>query len=409
MKGDIFAGVEAGGILSAETFWFPPIAKSTEKSVQGGNQQQNEEIASYDPKNKLKLAAISGKASVVAGAGASGEFGVKIQGGVFIFTAHAKAVFGIGCSGSVDLELNGESLNEFVDCLLGVLKKSEFRRLSAFGEVDANGINQDFEHLNDLLTIATALGLTFAKAILLPFDVWQDYKKQALSKEYAPFLASKINTEDPKLKRNMQRWMVKMPPETLANLLNVLCQKQSGSLLNYRDDVIDAKTDNLNQANAILKIMEWLANDSAETDDTNQRQWKETLISMAGVNKAEKSKLKDWQGYQDSWFKLAEFIEEVSSTQQSRLETDMKKYYSDFSTELGANMVLIKEESMASVGYTASIGSAITTPRVAYRVYPYSVVKDHDNGLENYEYVKLDSDSKVTRTRINWSFSDVEL
>ncbi|MGF1910113.1 LysM domain-containing protein [Vibrio kasasachensis] len=408
VKGDIFAGVEAGGILTAEAFWFPPketsAAKKTSKQEGTTKPPKEKVIATYDPKEKLKLAAISGKATVAAGVGASAEFGIKLQGGVFIFTAQAKLVYGAGCGGSLEMELNGTSLNQFVDCLLGVLKQSEFRRISAFGEVDANGMNKDFELLNDVLTIATALGLTFAKAMLLPFDVWDDYKKQALSQDYAPFLASKINEQDPTVQAKMRTWVVALPPETLANLLSALCAKQKWSRTDSKGDTIYASVDNKNQAAAVVKIMDWLAYDKNETDLVNQRQWKETLISMADLPYSgdNKNHTAEWQGYKESWFKLAYF---VSQSGKGSLNEDFSRQ----SITLSKNMVLTQYDEV----FPISMGATIKK----YHAYPVENVINIGEGVGAYakvvkktglaeEHWQLHEDKEVI---INWSLDDVGL
>ncbi|OLQ90134.1 hypothetical protein BIY22_03780 [Vibrio panuliri] len=421
VKGDVFAGVEAGGVLTAEAFWFPPIAKQAElvqsvqpdpkpQALQNKSQQpesapsqtkQDDASVTYDKEGKLKLGAISGKAAVSAGAGASAEFGVKMQGGVFIFTAQAKLVFGVGCGGSVDLELNGNSLNDFVDCLLGVLKQSEFRRISAFGEADENGINKDFELLNDVLTIATAFGLTFAKAMLLPFDVWQDYKKQSLSKEYAPFLASNINNDDPKLTIKMRTWIVALPPETLANLLKALSVTQLGVREGSKGERIRAEQDNLNQAKAIVQIMKWIADDKNKTNLINQRQWKESLIAMADLPKDTKDYVVEWEGFKDSWLRLARY---VSDTNDLYLADE----FSEYSVFLSKNMVLTQYDDVVPVGLGVTIKK--------YHAYcKANVINSHEGVGTNAKIIKetglADNHWQLVETQeeiINWSLNDVK-
>ncbi|EGU43679.1 hypothetical protein VII00023_00425, partial [Vibrio ichthyoenteri ATCC 700023] len=176
--------------------------------------------------------------------------------------------------------------------------------------------------------------LSASKALLIPFNVWQDYKKEALSKEYAPFLARNINEEDDKRKsEKVRQWVVKLPPETLSNLLTALSQKQYNTRFDGEGRPIRAATDNQNQAAAIVKIMQWLATDVSESDEINQRQWKEALIAMADLPKYSKDYSAEWDGYKQQWFKLAAFIK---NTENNKVIIGFTQY----SKQLCANMVL---------------------------------------------------------------------
>ncbi|WP_038219563.1 LysM peptidoglycan-binding domain-containing protein [Vibrio sp. N418] len=393
---DVFAGVEAGGSLTAAVYWAPPTPPSSKKTIEPNNPA---------PKvtNLQKLGSVQGSLAAAAGVGAQAEFRLAIQGGILLVIAKAGLVFGPGCQGKTEIVVDTERLDEFLDCLLGVLKKSNFRRLSVFGEADENGVNDDFELLNDILTIATGLGLSASKALLIPFNVWQDYKKEALSKEYAPFLARNINEEDDKRKsEKVRQWVVKLPPETLSNLLTALSQKQYNTRFDGEGRPIRAATDNQNQAAAIVKIMQWLATDVSESDEINQRQWKEALIAMANLPKYSKDYSAEWDGYKQQWFKLAAFIK---NTENNKVIIGFTQY----SKQLCANMVLTKQKSYTATGIIGGV------ERYEYATYPTRCVPNASLGQGTLAIVSRQTDLATNRWHleqtneiiINWSLDEI--
>lgn len=170
---DAFAGVEAGGTLGATVYWAPPEVKCVTQSK--------------PPKPPKKLGSIDGKLSGSFGAGYHAEFRLLVQGGVIILVASAGLVVGPGCTGKVAINIDANAADEFIGCLLGVLKQSHFRRLAIFGEADANGINDSFNELNSLMTLVLGMGLSVAQVSLMPVTALAGYKQQVLSQEYAPF------------------------------------------------------------------------------------------------------------------------------------------------------------------------------------------------------------------------------
>ena len=83
--------------------------------------------------------------------------------------------------------INALAADEFIGCLLSLLKQSNFSRLDAFGGVDENGVNHSFELLNDMLTLALALGITIADVVLIPIEVFSTLKRYAVN---IPFLVA---------------------------------------------------------------------------------------------------------------------------------------------------------------------------------------------------------------------------
>lgn len=385
---DAFAGVEAGGTLGATVYWAPPAVKFVTQS--------------NAPKAPKKLGSIDGKLSGSFGAGYHAEFRLLIQGGVIILVASAGLVVGPGCSGKVAINLDANAADEFIGCLLGVLKQSHFRRLAIFGEADANGVNDSFNELNDLMTLAVGLGLNLAQVLLMPVTVLADYKQQVLSKEYAPLLANSIL--DSQKQAVTQRWVMALPPETLSNLFTSLIQKQTNSRKDVNGVVIaTADKDNESQVQAIVQIMQWLASDESVGEAANQRQWKETLIAMGKLPAGKKDHQIEWQTYQAQWLNLARFVKEFGSADRERLI----RLFDQESKNLCKNMVLTRYDE----SYQSGLLVGIKKP-TQYFAYPIDLVQNpevgqkaqviKETGLAPNHYDIVQTDEII----INWSIYD---
>ncbi len=379
---DAFAGVEAGGTLGAAVYWAPPEVKCVTQSK--------------PPKPPKKLGSIDGELSGSFGAGYHAEFRLLIQGGVIILVASAGLVVGPGCTGKVAINLDANAADEFIGCLLGVLKQSHFRRLAIFGEADADGINDSFNELNSLMTLAFGLGLGLAQVLLMPATALTDYKQQVLSQEYAPLLASRVL--DSEKQTVTQRWVVALPPETLSNLFLSLIQKQTSSRRDSNGLVMaTAEEDNETQAQAIVQIMQWLTADTSVGEEANQRQWKETLIAMGKLPAGKKDHQVEWQTYQAQWLRLARFV-------KSRSNKDLMDYFDQYSKILCKNMVLTRYDESFQSGLLAGIPKP-----TQYFAYPIGMVQNPVVGQKVQIWLETESQSELVKkneTIINWSIHE---
>ncbi|EPX3983836.1 LysM peptidoglycan-binding domain-containing protein [Vibrio cholerae] len=371
---DAFAGVEAGGTLGATVYWAPPEVKCVTQSK--------------PPKPPKKLGSIDGKLSGSFGAGYHAEFRLLVQGGVIILVASAGLVVGPGCTGKVAINIDANAADEFIGCLLGVLKQSHFRRLAIFGEADANGINDSFNELNSLMTLVLGMGLSVAQVSLMPVTALAGYKQQVLSREYAPFLARRITDTDKT--EVMRQWIVTLPPETLCNILSSLVQGQSRT---------KQKANQL-QAQAIVQIMQWLSADKSVGEEANQRQWKETLIAMGKLPAGKKDHQVEWQTYQAQWLRLARFVKEFGSAERGRLI----RLFDQESKMLCKNMLLTRyDESFQS-------GLLVGVPKpTQYFAYPIGLVQNPVVGQKVQIWQETESHLELVKkneTIINWSIHE---
>ncbi len=366
-------------------YWAPPEVKCLTKSK--------------PPKPPKKLGSIDGKLSGSFGAGYHAEFRLLVQGGVIILVASAGLVVGPGCTGKVAINIDANAADEFIGCLLGVLKQSHFRRLAIFGEADANGINDSFNELNSLMTIALGMGLSLAQVSLMPVTALAGYKQQVLSREYAPLLANSVL--DSKKQTVTQRWVMALPPETLSNLFSSLIQKQTSSRRDSNGLVIaTAEQGNESQAQAIVQIMQWLSADKSVGEEANQRQWKETLIAMGKLPAGKKDHQVEWQTYQAQWLRLARFVKEFGSAERGRLI----RLFDQESKMLCKNMLLTRYDESFQSGLLAGIPKP-----TQYFAYPIGLVQNPVVGQKVQIWLEIESQCELVKkneTIINWSIHE---
>ena len=371
---DVFAGVQAGGVLSISVHWLPPSP-------------------SRRPATVKKLGSVKGELAGSFGVGAHAGFRLIVQGGLLVVEASAAWALGPGCKGGVAIGVDAFAADEFIGCLLGALKQSGFRQLAVFGEAGDNGINDSFMMLNDILTFAVGMGLTVSQALLMPVTSWSDYRQQVMSREYAPVLAKHII--DPETQTTTQRWIVSLPPESLSNLLKSLVQRQNRNI----DQINTALSLNQSQAQAIVQIMQWLAADTRQGEENSQRQWKETLIRMSlnPAAEAEKNYPEEWAAYLHNWQQLAELVKAFIS------EDDLIRAFNNNSQTLSRNMIVSRFEIVERI----NMFWGATDRKVArYRAHPISEVANP--APQAGQPLRLHSGSEhPNETIVNWSIYDL--
>ncbi|NGO00411.1 hypothetical protein G5S52_23195 [Grimontia sp. S25] len=301
---DVFAGVEAGGISSTEVSWLPPV-------VEVSGSQHNSDF--------IELGSISGQIAVNYGIGFSGELRIGFHNGQFFLITAARLVCGPGVSGKVAIKVNPVNADRVVDCLLAILKESGFKYVEVLGDIDVDGNNKDFEELNRVLTVAMALGLTFAEVLLLPTKTYNDYLQSVLEEDYAPMIAKHI-VERPSSK--VETWVKNLPPETLSRLFLSLSNKKYDTwraspntkyVPGFLEKDVKVLQDELLKAQAIVKIMEWISPIDGKDKDARCSQFEKSLILMEGNLESAKNRLERCRRFAEGWSTLAEFISNLDT------------------------------------------------------------------------------------------------
>lgn len=242
-----FAGAQAGGKGTATLFW---------KSVEAKSQF-------------VDLAKIGLGCSAIAGAAIGKEFYISFEGGKFIIRVHASVAWGVGASGSVDLEVNSKNMYHFITFVYTQLRDNDFNFLN-FMEEDG------FEALCYALAWSlikgnpVALGIKAGESLYNYISV--NYSKWNSWWDDNAQNSNLVNDAIKNIKQN--RELIKyLPSEARANVLDTLCLPVDGvhALATWfdgsEDDFQQDKqwnklnlVDGLNepQETAILKVLKWV-------------------------------------------------------------------------------------------------------------------------------------------------------
>ncbi|SJN59976.1 hypothetical protein VR7878_03876 [Vibrio ruber DSM 16370] len=253
--------------------------------------------------------------------------------------AAAKLVCGPGASGKVAIALDALNVDRFIQCLLAMLNESGFKRIEAFGEVNEQGRNEDFEELNRRLTVAVALGLTLGEALLLPAKALSFIHKDGLQEDYAPLIAKNI-LDKTKVKQN-QSWVTNLPPETLCHLLDCLSNQNKGGLFENKAEERARLNQEVDKALTIVQILKWISpkTGASEADiEKKRRQFEKTLIRMRGNYESARLPMEQWRRFSQSWMQLAEFINQLPKSIRIEDIKIARETFISISTTLCGNM-----------------------------------------------------------------------
>ncbi|CCO45930.1 conserved hypothetical protein [Vibrio nigripulchritudo SOn1] len=314
-----FAGLEVGGSITANLQW--------KKSNTG---------------KYLDLVKTGSGIRGTAGIGGSATLMLAFRNGKFIFIFGLSGSFGLGVGGKLSAEINLFVIEDFISELLEIMQKRNFSRFEFFDEDEnSDGLNA-FGALNTYLTVAAAFGLTITQVMLLPISIIKSMEKKATSRENAHLVANFILSENNKTKNSA--WIINMPSETLAKLLNVLITYTpipDIAILDYQKENRDEiARRNQSQRKGIIRILEWLG---GKEPDLQQIRRFENSVQRMGLS--EPTKLNDaekWQRYAINVIKLRNFFKAAQNDYyEYPNEKENNKYMNIVDQELEYSFVML--------------------------------------------------------------------
>ena len=288
-KVDVFAGVEAGGMIEGEIYWQPP-----EVTFNG-----------YTVKDKImKLGKLSVEAAVSFGAGVSGELRITMHNGAIYMIVAARWVTGPGATGKIAIEVDYLSIDRLFKHILDVYYRNGFESLSSIGEYSDPIISKDnigLATLNTYLTYALFLGLNIGEVLLLPAKFLENKKYESLKDDYGPMLAR--NIIDKENQKNTQMWVQQLSPEVLAKLLDCLSDV---------DDLTDLTVDNakvlVEKLDAIVKVLGWIKDKSGQEETKTYHQYELTMSLIGGDGILSNITYVRWYNIYKGWIKISRVV-----------------------------------------------------------------------------------------------------
>ncbi|UVJ45955.1 LysM peptidoglycan-binding domain-containing protein [Pseudomonas sp. LS1212] len=213
VKGDAFAGAQAGGVLSGSFDWVAPDKQGLGKAFVG---QANASS------NWVTLAVVKAEGNAALGVGASGEFGISISRDRLAFNCKGSVVLGPGAGGGFGTVVDIDQVGELILLICNALADMDYRHLlGVTGEA--------FNYLaSGLYQVATSPTKTASEAFELGRNeiniLW---KRRQASKVEAQNLASylishKFDKVMPVRGQSLPFSM--LPPETLGPMVYMLTE-----------------------------------------------------------------------------------------------------------------------------------------------------------------------------------------
>lgn len=213
VKGDAFAGAQAGGALSGAFEWVEPDKQGTGKAVVG----QTNASSSW-----AKLAEVKAEGNAAFGIGASGEFGISIASNRLAFNCKGSVVFGPGAGGGFGTVVDLEQVGKLTLLFCNALADMDYRYLLGVTEGAFSYIT------SGLYQVATSpikvANEAFDDGVVAMRDWW---KVRAASKIEVQNLANYViqhKADKVMMIRGQPLPFGLLPPETLGPMVYVLTE-----------------------------------------------------------------------------------------------------------------------------------------------------------------------------------------
>lgn len=224
LKGDAFAGAQAGGALSGALQWVEPSNQGKGTVVKG----QSNASSSWS-----SLAEIKAEASAAFGAGIGGEFGITIASDRLAVNCKGRLVFGPGASGGFSTVVDLEKTYALLKLVCEALADVDYRYLL--------GVSQEaFNYMAwGLYQVASAPGTAAIQAFengAQKMSIW--WKRRSASMVEAENLARYLLTNRAVLINGKRLALDKLPPQTVGPMLYVLSESYVESFQEYQEKAI---------------------------------------------------------------------------------------------------------------------------------------------------------------------------
>jgi murein DD-endopeptidase MepM/ murein hydrolase activator NlpD len=242
VKGDAFAGAQAGGALSGALQWIEPSQAGRGPIVSG----QSNSSSSW-----TSLAEIKADGNGALGIGVGFDFGLSIRNDRLAFNCNGRLVFGPGAGGGFSTVVDLANTYKVVKLFCDALAEVDYQYLLSVQEdafmYIARGIYQ----------IASAPRLVLATAFEMgQLDMREWWQFRACSKEEAENLANYLITHKAIVINGQKLLIDKLPPETLGPMAYMLSERFVESGHESQEEALVLLLSHVGSWRYMLKVLE---------------------------------------------------------------------------------------------------------------------------------------------------------
>jgi len=285
----------------------------------------------------LSLARLEASGAVAAGLGMQREINLSLTKGTLLLRIKASVVAGAGASGSLDFAVGYEAVVDLINLVRRALRDNQYRRLDWVDQ-------KAFEYISRL-TLLGGAGLDVSIVYMLGVDIVMSLYEALTSAGRGGPIAYQLLTHWDQ--EALRCWFVGAPPEALGPMLMTLQsdprpfedeQAEEGPDLNQdKKRKFDKAECYLFQQMAIERVLTWIL---AEAKKTNRV--KEAMAqfgeSCSRMNRFGSKVDAPGQAYCDARLRMDQFmaVNVMSVGQRSRSNDLMRTRYRNTVAELGA-------------------------------------------------------------------------
>ncbi len=217
VQGDCFAGAQCGGVLAGNLEWESP--------------------ENWNQKSFKALLGIKTEGNLALGAGFGLDFEIALtREGKFLFNCHARLVWGPGASGGFGVEVDGEQIWDLLTIVYQGLEKLDYRK---WINITEDAFNQCNQILIYTLTQPMEVFSETAKMLRDDIDDWWELRLKTINHENnkiqeAQLLAKNINSGQAFNELNIKLLL----PESIGVMLNTLLPTQLFSFEEQQEQAI---------------------------------------------------------------------------------------------------------------------------------------------------------------------------
>lgn len=275
---NLFAGVQAGILLTGALNWAPPAGRAAIRAIPGGHVGS---LETSDANQWLSMAELAMGVGAAAGGGLNGEATLSLHEGRLILKLKASAVAGVGVNGEFSFALSYQGMVELIHIYRRELHRNHGRMPS--------WVDNDAGLLMGRINALSAVGLNALMLVTMELDVIMSLFEALTRPGRAGPVAASIMTYEPQAE--LAQWFVEAVPDALGPMLLTLTSTPRAFTLELASDDatpgetrrITSEQSNLWQQQAIEQLLRWIleAGQGSPADmDSARQQFGQACLRM---------------------------------------------------------------------------------------------------------------------------------
>lgn len=331
---NLFAGVQAGILLTGALNWAPPkeiAALRTAPSPGMANSVNSTKASQWS-----SLARLTAGFTAAYGLGASADIGISLHEGRFIMRFKASVIVGAGAGGEFQFEVGYDGVIDLINLLRREMHKNQDKSLIFVTDDAANYI--------DKLNFLGAAGMEVAIFYMQGVDMVMSLYEALTGGGRGAIIAHTIMTY--RNQNELEQWFLNATPNALGPMLMTLTSAaESSNITDVSADsasrekkyTYDRSQTHLIQQQAVERILGWILSNAKKTNTLTQAQaqFEEACISM---NRFGTKDLDKGQIYCEQRLAMDNFMSEAILRLVDQRNDQMRARYKKHVEELGARL-----------------------------------------------------------------------